>query len=163
MANSFFLVRVSGEASDVSSREFQHNKTRSRKGTPLERSPVRMHTSVASKQTEFTKSNKQALYPLVTIAARLPVKIFLATSGRSPSGESLPPWRLKPSPAPSFFSEMVIGGPRNSSSCASSARGQTGSYPTVRQGQMKARWSSGGGQTELRWRSDGGQMEFRWR
>jgi len=44
----------------------------------------------------------------------IPVNIFLMVSGLSPNGESLPPSRLKPKPAPSFVSMMVSGGPRSS-------------------------------------------------
>ena len=44
-----------------------------------------------------------------------PVNIFLIVIGRSPYGESFPPSKLNPSPAPSFFSVTVMGGPRGTS------------------------------------------------
>lgn len=37
----------------------------------------------------------------------LPVNIFFTTNGTSPSGESLPPSILNPSPAPSFTKEIT--------------------------------------------------------
>ena len=43
------------------------------------------------------------------------MNIFLIVIGRSPYGESFPPSRLNPNPAPSFFSVTVMGGPRGTS------------------------------------------------
>ena len=53
--------------------------------------------------------------PITKNKGTLPVKIFLMVKGLSPSGESFPPSKLKPSPVPSFFNTTVRGEPRGTS------------------------------------------------
>ena len=62
-------------------------------------------------------------------ADELPVNIFLIVIGLSPYGESLPPSRLNPSPAPSFLRVTVMGGPRGTSTNFRSEDDKVGGEP----------------------------------
>ena len=68
-----------------------------------------------TQEYEGTPNKPTASFMHIKGGRYIPVKIFLMVNGLSPSGESLPPSKLNPSPVPSFFKITVTGGPRGTS------------------------------------------------